>query len=429
MTAQPENVELFHQQLEQRSNLSEVALSLNGHQHKVLLPSSGELESEDELYLLQRASTLRWMMGPGVMSVEGHSEAQKVLNEAYSENGLLGFESKLFADLTVPEPPGDIPAGDGVCHLFIDIGGSSIKGAFFSNRQLSRQLSKAWEPFRYTEMEELLTQLEVFLTELRGDRAAESMSHVAISCAGLCQGGALLASTLTQGMSFDDGDDYDPWFLKKLMQRQFPEASFRLLNDGEVTALPHREQAPFGERCVISLVMGSNLGGGYYSMPRMDAVHEIGFMPFLLGSELRDTWSGYEGIASEVFSKKGLLWIAGENGYVVSEGVSERDVIDRLHTDLKHGLVKARIVFQKLGQLLAPFVAYLQRYYPIDEVLLSGGILTSDVVDEMRAPYHSIFSDLGCGEAPPLRMLVVPGVLPEYNQVWSLALNHFAENS
>ena len=429
MTSQVTNVESFHRKLERRSGLSEAALMLNGHEHKVLLPSSGKLEGEDQMYLLQRASTLRWMVGPGVMSVSGHSDAEKFLNEACQAGGELGFETKLFEGLTVSPSPEGSPAGDGACHLFIDIGGSSIKGVFFSNKQLSKQHSKAWEPFRYTEMQEILAQLEAFLAELKGDRTAESVSHIGISCAGLCQGGALLASTLTQGMSFDDENVYDPWFLKKLMQRQFPKASFCLLNDGEVTALPHRDQAPFGKRCVISLVMGSNLGGGYYSMPRMDAVHEIGFMPFLLGSGLKDEWSGYEGIASEVFSKKGLLWIAGQNGYAVAEGGTERDVIDKLHTDLRHGLVKARIVFQKLGQFLAPFVAYLQRYYNIDEVLLSGGILTADVVDEMRAPYHATFSDLCGSDAPPLRMLVVPGVLPEYNQVWSLALNHFAENS
>ncbi len=429
MRAQVTNVESLHRQLEQRSELSEVELELNGNKHPILLPSSGQLDAQDEIYLLQRASTLRWMMGPGMMSVSGHSGAETLLNEACEEKGKLEFEAKLFADLTVPPSPEDTPAGDGECHLFIDIGGSSIKGAFFSNKQLSRQLSQAWEPFRYTQMDELLRELELFLSGLQGERSAGSVSHVAISCAGLCRGGALLASTLTQGMSFDNENCYDPWFLKKLMRRQFPTASFRLLNDGEVTALPHRDQAPFGKRCVISLVMGSNLGGGYYSMPRMDAVHELGFMPFLLGSGLRDEWSGYEGIASEVFSKKGLLWIAGQNGYVVPEGGSERAVIDQLHTDLRHGLVKARIVFQKLGQFLAPFVSYLQRYYDIDEVLLSGGILTSDVVDEMRAPYHSAFADLGGDEAPPLRMLVVPGVLPEYNQVWSLALNYFAENS
>ena len=229
-------------------------------------------------------------------------------------------------------------------------------------------------------------------------------------------------------MSFDTSAPYDPWFLKKMIQRNFPASSYRLLNDGEVTALPHREQAPFGKRCVLSLVMGSNLGGGYYSEEPSHVTHELGFVPFLLDSGLKDEWSGYEGIASEVFSKKGLLWIAGQHGYALSDYSSERDLIDQLHTDLRHGLTKSRIVIQKLGKYLGPFIVYLQRFYQIDEVLLSGGILTASVVDEMRDSYHSSYSELCSKPAPSLRMLVVPGVLPEYNQAWSLALNHFAMN-
>jgi len=420
------NVEWFHREMESRKDLEEVELSLNGHRHHVLLPSGDNLSEEDELYLMQRASSLRWIEGPGELSSNGHVAAQGYLENACQTGGDLDFESELFSSLVVPPAPDDVLVGDGVCSLFIDIGGSSLKGVLFSNEQLSRQLSMAWEPFLFPKMSELLAKLTDFLTSLLCERSVTAVSHVGISCAGLCRGGALLASTLTQGMIFSDEITYDPWFLKKLVHSQYPSASFQLLNDGEVTALPHRDQAPFGKRCVISLVMGSNLGGGYYSPEKTEAVHELGYIPFLLGSGLIDEWSGYEGIASEVFSKRGLLRIAAEHGYVVAGDMSERDLIDQLHTDLRHGLVRARTVFQKLGKHLAPFVAYLQRYYQIDEVLLSGGILTAAVVDEMRDSYETVYQQSLKESAPPLRMLVVPGVLPEYNQVWSLALNHFA---
>ncbi len=422
-----ENVESLHSRLEQRPGLTEVELSVNERRHKIYLPDHGDLSEEDQSYILQQASSLRWIEGPGDVTIKGHDVANEFLQSQYLTGGKLAFEHDLYSSLVISPSPEDVESGDGVCSLFMDIGGSSLKGVLFSNGQLSRQLSMSWAPFRFSEMHELITHLENFLSELRAERKPEAISHIGISCAGLCRDGALLASTLTQGMKFSDESPYDPWFLKRMIQRDFTKSNFRLLNDGAVTALPHRDKAPFGKRRVLSLVMGSNLGGGYYSEEHPGGVHEFGFIPFLLNSGIKDEWSGYDGTASEVFSKKGLLWIALENGYVL-DGRSERELIDQLHTDLRHGLTKARIVFQKLGGLLGPFVVYLQRFYEIDEVLLSGGILTTAVVDEMREPYQSAYSELSTASVPSLRMLVVPGVLPEYNQAWSLALNYFATN-
>lgn len=421
------NIESFHRRLEQRPELTQVELALNERSQSIYLPTHGNLSDDDKSYILQQASSLRWIEGPGEITIKGHDGAHDFLKSQYLTEGSLSFEHELFSSLIDSPSPEDIESGEGACNLFIDIGGSSLKGVLFSNGQLSRQLSVAWQPFCFAEMHELITHLESFLDELSAERTPSSVSHIGISCAGLCRDGALLASTLTQGMNFSDESPYDPWFLKRMIQRIFSKSSFRLLNDGAVTALPHRDQAPFGKRRVISLVMGSNLGGGYYSEEEPGGIHELGFIPFLLGSGIKDEWSGYEGIASEVFSKKGLLWIAQQHGYVLG-GRTERVLIDQLHTDLRHGLTKARIIFQKLGEFLAPFVTYLQRFYEIDEVLLSGGILTAAVVDEMREAYHSSYTDLTGTSAPALRMLVVPGVLPEYNQAWSLALNYFATN-
>ena len=94
----------------------------------------------------------------------------------------------------------------------------------------------------------------------------------------------------------------------------------------------------------------------------------------------------------------------------------ERETIEQLHTDLRHALAPARYVFRELGKQLGAFVAYLRYFYDMDEVLLSGGILTAAVVDEMRSSYESVHEEVSGEPAPSLRMLVVPGVLPEYNQ-------------
>jgi len=176
-------------------------------------------------------------------------------------------------------------------------------------------------------------------------------------------------------------------------------------------------------------VMGSNLGGGYHPDDEMRGIHELGFVPALWNGGSVDDWSGYRGIGSELFSKKGLLWLAQMVGYKMPDAAHERSTIDQLHTDLRHGLSPARQVFQTMGSLLASFVLYLQRFYRMEEVLLSGGILTSGVVDEMRGAYEKQYAILA-GESegrPFLRMLVVPRVLPEYNQVWCLALHHFSK--
>lgn len=423
------NIEKLHRKLEARDGLQEAILTLNNYTDHIYLPANGDLSSEDQRYLLHRASSLRWIVGPGEMKVAGHPEAQRALERACLQGGALEFESELFKGLSGELEPRDRKSGPGVDSVFIDMGGSSIKGAFFRGDRVARQDSMAWEPFLFTSMSELVESVRGFLVGLLAGGQNEEVRHVGISSAGLCRQGAILTSALTQGMVFSNKVPYDPYFLKKLIGDLFPQASFELVNDGEVTALPQNNVKSSSKKRVISLVMGSNLGGGYYSDENDERVHEIGFIPFLEDSGLIDSWSGYSGIGSEVFSKKGLLALAKKNGYSVFEEESDRSTIERIHKDLRHGFMKARTVFQEFGRMLAPFIVYLNRYYRIDSVLLSGGILSELAVDEMQEPFRDSYVTLVGQDAPLLRMLVVPGVLPEYNQVWSLALHHFSQQA
>jgi|GEM_PF-3850851 len=425
------SIEALHRRHEERSDLADYTLCLGDHRHRVKLPENGTLEVRDQSYLLQQASSLRWIIGPGTFSLNNHPAGQKLLDEASAENGALSFETKLF-DFPKTAPP-ELEKKDrtGAATLFLDLGGSSIKGALFSNEQLSRQLSISWEPFTYRSMEAIVQPLETFLLELLGERPSDTIYHVGISCAGLCQNGALVASTLVQGLTNPPDLPHDPWFLKRLIHRLFPCASYELFNDGAVTALPFQKGHSFGERRTISLVMGSNLGGGFYPANDRPGVHELGFLPCFPESKEVEEWSQYHGIASLFFSKQGLLRLARseELNYPHAQESSEREIIDQLHTDLRHGLKKARLIFQTMGSQLADFITYLERFYSFEEVLLSGGILSEKAVDEMRVAYQTRYHDLNQKPSPALRMLIVPGVLPEFNQVWSLALHHFASQS
>ncbi len=412
------SLEVRHRKLEARDGLRSYTLILGDKTHDVFLPADGSLDVSDKEYLLQRASSLRWITGYGELDIQDHPAAAEVLKEAFTLGGRYDFEVRLFSREKNGEGPADRVSGTGALNVFLDLGGSTLKGLLFSNEQLACQLSESWQPFQMTSMLTLIEKVQQFILTLLGNRSAELVSCVGISSAGICEDGALSVTSLTQGMIFSEKEPYDSWFLKRLIQKLFPNASYRLINDGAVTSLPTRKGQSW-ERNVLSLVMGSNLGGGHSGQA---GIHEMGFVPFIAEGGAVDEWSGYQGIATSYFSKSGLLDLARAQGYTVDD---ERETIDQLHTDLRHGLRPARLVFRDLGAQLGAFVLYLKRFYQIDEVLLSGGILTAAVVDEMRSSYEEVGMSLAGDKPPSLRMLIVPGVLPEYNQVWSLAMNHF----
>jgi predicted NBD/HSP70 family sugar kinase len=339
----------------------------------------------NERYLERAAKFLLWSAGGDGLRVEGHAELDSFLKKTYSADGPRAFDASFFADIF----SGSTSAVSGLgghwqgCRVGFDLGASDRKCAAVRDGEVVHTEEVRWDPGAHTDPAWHIAEIQDSIH--RAAAKLPRLDAIGGSCAGILVGGEIRMSSLMRGVT----DAQQMRSLLKRVSAAWPDIPFAALNDGAVTALLGASASE--RKPMLGLALGSSLAAGSVGKDGWirTGIDELAFAPIDYREDAPlDEWSGDRGCGVQYLSQQAVARLLPAAGITIPEVMPLPEKLACVQQLMGSGNPKAQQLYKTLGVYAAYAIAHYGSFYPIDNVLLLGRVLTGSggqvLIDEAR---------------------------------------------
>jgi predicted NBD/HSP70 family sugar kinase len=338
-------------------------------------------------YIERITKLLIWSRGGYRFHFEGPAQIATQLDTHYRQSPTGRFDSDIVAarmfdhpieilhtNHLPPERRGAASLGRHLegCRIGFDLGGSDRKVAAVIDGEIVFSDETVWDPYFEPDPQ---YHYDGIMESLR--RAAAHLPRVdAIggSAAGIYINNQVKVASLFRGVPADVFQTrVRNLFLE--IRKAWNNVPFRVVNDGEVTALAG--SMSLNRNRILGLSMGTSTAGGYVNAEGniTSWISELAFVPLDYNpSAPRDEWSGDYGCNVQYFSQQAVGRLLGPAGIPVDSHMPLPEKLKHVQTLMKEGDHRAAEIYQTIGTYLGYGVAHLAEFYDLENVLILGRV-------------------------------------------------------
>jgi predicted NBD/HSP70 family sugar kinase len=362
-----------------------------------ILPNEGEGAGLNLRYVERIVKLLLWMKGGSGIVIGGCPELAMVISRLYMPEGSRAFDCDVVAKKIFLEPmsvtscdPMGIPPEkvdavalgghlDG-CRIGFDLGGSDRKCAAVIDGEVVHSEEVEWSP--YFESDPGYHFHGIMDSLHRAAAHLPRVDAIGGSAAGVFVDNEPRVGSLFRGVTEEDFErEIRPLF--RNIRQAMDDVPLDVVNDGEVTALA--AALTFDISAVLGIAMGTSLAAGYCdSAGRITGqLNELAFVPVDYRDEAPvDEWSGDAGCGVQYFSQQAVARLAPVAGLEHPDHIPFAERLVDVQRLMERGDQRARSIYTSIGVYLGYSLAWLARWYEIENLLILGRV-TSGVGGEV----------------------------------------------
>lgn len=357
------------------------------------LLDAGRDDAATRRYLDRQIKMLLWQKGGSRLFVESPDSCWgEFLRQSWSDadgvSGERAFDAafmgrKLFdepfqviVDEGLPdamEPAVHLGGHLDGCRIGFDLGGSDRKCAALIDGEVVFSEEIPWDPYFQDDPEYHRRGIAESL-----HRAAQHLPRVdAIggSAAGVYINNEVRAASLFRGLSEQAFNERIRYYFHELSKEW--NVPVMIVNDGEVTALA--ASLSHGGGGILGVALGTSTAAGYV---RPDGrltcwLNELAFVPVDFREDAPvDEWSGDRGCGVQYFSQQAVARLGPLAGMPLEPEEKFPEYLERVQNALAAGNEPAMRIFDTIGLYLGHTLAWWQRFYAFDKLLLLGRVMS-----------------------------------------------------
>lgn len=335
--------------------------------------------------------TILWVAGGYKIYVAGSNEIYRRLKEEYQKNGKREFDAlfmqrvygfpfeviKVTYDEIPPLKEEEIKIVNDLkgCRIGFDAGGSDRKVSAVVDGEVIFSTETVWHPKLKSD------------PQYHYDGIVESFKLAAskmprVDAVGISSAGIYINNEVRVASLFIKvPDDVFAREVKNIYIRAvkdtFGDIPFRVVNDGEVTALAGANQLNANE--VLGIAMGTSEAVGYVNKNHnlTGWLNELAFAPVDFNPmAMIDEWSGDYGCGVKYFSQDAVIKLAEAAGISFQDGMSPAEKLKYVQSLNNQNDERAQTIFEDIGIYLGYTLAYYSEFYSIKHVLLLGRVMS-----------------------------------------------------
>ncbi len=353
-------------------------------------------------YIDRLVKSFLWIVGGNGLFLKGPEWLVKLIGEGYQEGGPRSFDRQFFervfkqdffitsdeSDLLVVEEKLEMPwlvSNEGLQAsplkaegpkyenvIGLDLGASLLEVSALHQGELVYKAQKSWTPKRQKSLNYHYEEISQAIQEAKA--ALSGLDFIGISSPGIVLNNQIRESSLFRNIPLDKSADLKGLFPK--ISERFGHLPYRLVNDGEVSALAGRQAC--GGSGILSLTFGTSLGAGYINPDAefTNRTNELAFVPVDVGERaLEDEWSKDTGVGVSYFSQDAAIKLAKRAGIDFRPFKTEQEAFRHITLLLEEADPRAKDVFRDMGIYLAYTIPFYKEWYDFSHLILQGGVM------------------------------------------------------
>ena len=365
--------------------------SISTYMAKLLPHECPEYKKLNVLYVERTLKFLLWSKGGSKIYLSGDESLCREIQEIYSLTGSrsfdVGFAGKVFDCVLQVEIVDVIPEANETstefgrdltgCRIGFDLGGSDRKCAALIDGKVVYSEEIAWDPYFEKDPQYHIDGIRDSL-----NRAAAKLPHVDSiggSAAGIYLNNDVQVSSLFRGVSAKNFDDS----IKRVfhdLQHEWNDIPFKVVNDGEVTALAGAMS--LNDSAVLGISMGTSLAAGYVNSKGNITLglNELAFAPIDYRDDAPiDEWSGDRGCGVQYFSQQGVARLIRKAGIdEIDSDLPFAEQLVLLQNLMKQNNSQARKIYETIGVCFGYSIAHYAEFYTIRNLLILGRVTSGE---------------------------------------------------
>lgn len=382
----------------------------NGYNYlyKIDVFKDGTGHDDQNYAVIERlVKTLLWVVGGYKIYVAGSHEIFKRLKEDYSKGGKRDFDVNFMARVyqaefevlevsyddvpTLKEEIIKIENNLKGCRIGFDAGGSDRKVSAVVDGEVVFSTETVWHPkinsdpnYHY---ERIVQSMKLAASKM------PRVDAIGISSAGIYIDNEVRVASLFIQVPEDVFDrEVRDIYIRAV--KEFGDIPFRVVNDGEVTALAGANMLNDNE--VLGIAMGTSEAVGYVNKDHglTGWLNELAFAPVDFNLDaMVDEWSGDYGCGVKYFSQDSVIKLATVAGIEFEKDSSPAEKLKVVQKLNDAGDERANTVFEDIGIYLGYSLAYYAHFYSIKHVLLLGRVLSGKGGDSIIKVAKKVLSE------------------------------------
>lgn len=265
------------------------------------------------------------------------------------------------------------------CRIGIDLGGSDRKVTAVEDGKVVFSEETLWLPKEQTNW--LYHYNGILDSFLKAKQHLPRVDAVGVSTAGVVLNNQFAQAALCFSIPLEVQNKQVRDLFLTMQQKEFPDASLLVANDGDVTAfggamLFHKDH-------LLGLAMGTGEAAGYFADGHFNGwILELGKAPFRYDLEAHSHYAvNTRGAGTEYLSQKGILHLAEAAGYLYRGTLAEQLVA--LQNDVAKGDPVLEECYREMGVYLADALTLYAHFLPLQSVLVLGRVTSGKGGDLM----------------------------------------------
>lgn len=367
---------------------------------------SPEMKQADCYYINRLVKTILWMKGGFRIYVAGDHMIYEYLKEAFSPEGIQGFDNGFMAKVfehefevvEVEKVPAakDSPQAIGGhmdgCRIGFDAGGSDRKVSAVVDGETVYSEEVVWFPKVTSDPD---YHYDGIVSAFKS--AAEHMPRVdavGISSAGIFINNRTMTASLFLQVPQDVYDKKVKDIYIRAVHDTFGDIPYNVANDGDVSALAGAMSLK--ENNVLGMAMGTSEAVGFVDADGKITgwLNELAFVPVDANPEaMRDEWSGDIGCGVKYFSQDGVIKLAPRAGIELDENLTPAEKLKVVQALMAEDDERAKKVYSSIGCYLAHSLKYYNELYGCKNVLLLGRVMSGKGGDLIISTCEKVMKD------------------------------------
>ncbi len=389
----------FQKEVQKNEQKSHVILAIEQEEKIIVRKEYDAFFDKDHLtynlFILERLiKSLLWVVGGHRIYYAGPHLLFLQLKEIFSLTGKRAFDvafmEKIFQNnfefiecnpCQIPQEKSIHPQFDSIHHqkrIGLDLGGTHIKICAFIKDEITYSQVIPWSPKTYIDPheheEKILHAIQESLPYLQND-----VDTIGISSAGIFVDNQVRVSALFLKV---DEQKYHSFLSNLFLSIQNKVEKIvnhpihmQVANDGDVAALSGAKRLQKDHLLGISLGTSEAASYIHHKEQLTGWLHELAFVPINWHDKaMKDPWSLDTGTGASYLCQEGLIYLASQCHISFHKEATSVQKIKKLQELAEHQDENAILIFQTMGLYLADALAYYCLFYPIEHVLVLGGI-------------------------------------------------------
>ncbi len=356
-------------------------------------------------YVDRLLKSFLWIVGGNGLFLKGPKWLVNIISERYQKTGARSFDRQFFerifkqdffitsdeSEFLVAEEKLEMPwlvSNEGLQVnslkqkelkyenvIGLDLGASLLEVSALHRGKLLFQAKKSWTPKRQNSPAYHYEEISKAIHEAKA--ALSGLDFIGISSPGVVLNNQIRESSLFRKIPLDKTAELKELFPK--ISERFGHVPYRLVNDGEVSALAGRQVC--GGTGILSLTFGTSLGAGYINPDGefTNRTNELAFVPVDVGDRaLEDEWSKDTGVGVSYFSQDAAIKLAKRAGIDFRAFKTEQEAFRHITLLLEEDDPRAKEVFRDMGIYLAYTIPFYREWYDFSHLFLQGGVMAGE---------------------------------------------------